>query len=180
MTKIAHSRTRKLAPRPMPGSLFTNPAASIFTGKVDGKLPETESLPFVKRKQPDRRKGGGYDYWAVKPSGNYGQDCETGRGYAQMLLPSLKYNAGINMLGSIVLDMIQAGPDENGKGLIIGFMAELSRELSSTRASLALFAAASADLRSIPTARLKAGRDTLRKLAAEAAIPTIKRLGSVI
>ena len=180
MTKIAHSRTRKLTPRPMPGSLFTHPAASIFTGKVDGKLPKMESLPFVKRKQPDRRKGGGYDYWAVNPSGNYARDCQTGNDYARLLLPHLKYNAGIPLLGSIVLDMIEAGDAESGKGLIIGFMAELSRELSSTRASLALFAAASADLRSIPTARLKAGRDTLRKLAAEAAIPTIKRLGSVI
>src|ERR1700730_18995813 len=68
MTKIAHSRTRKLAPRPIPSSVFTHPAASIFTGKVDGKLPKMESLPFVKRKQPDRRKGGGYDYWAVNPN----------------------------------------------------------------------------------------------------------------
>jgi hypothetical protein len=52
--------------------------------------------------------------------------------YAQMLLPFLKYNLGITMLGHIVLDMIRAGANKNGKGLVIGFMAELSRELSST------------------------------------------------
>jgi hypothetical protein len=49
-----------------------------------------------------------------------------------MLLPSLKYNLGITMLGHIILDMIRAGANKNGKGLVIGFMAELSRELSST------------------------------------------------
>src|ERR1700730_18812924 len=98
MTKIAHSRTRKLTPRPMPGSLFTHPAASIFTGKVDGKLPKMESLPFVKRKQRDGRKDGGYHYWAVNPSGDYRQDCQTGNDYAQLLLPHLKYNAGIVLL----------------------------------------------------------------------------------
>jgi hypothetical protein len=174
------SMRNKLSARPKPGSLFTHPAASIFTGKVDGKLPKMESLPFVKIRQT---KGTGYNYWVVKPSGNYSQDWQTGEEYAQMLLPFLKYNAGITMLGHIVLDMVQSGPDEKGKGLILGFMGELSRELSVTRSSLAIYAAASVDLRSDKkslTARLKAGHATLRKIAAKAAIPTIKRLGNAI
>jgi hypothetical protein len=125
--------------RPVPGSLFTDPLASVVTGKRDGKMPEVESLPFVKRRQP---KGTGYCYWVVNPSGNYARDCQTGNDYARLLLPHLKYNGGIVLLGSIVLDMIKAGDAENGKGLVVGFMGELSRELSKTRSSLAFAAAA--------------------------------------
>jgi hypothetical protein len=74
-----------------------------------------------------------------------------------------------------------AGNAKRDRGLVVGFMCELSRELSITRSSLEIYAAASVDdLTSLPTARLKAGHATLRKLAAEAAIPTIKRLGSVL
>jgi hypothetical protein len=103
---------------------------------IDGKLPKPDSLPFIKRRNP---KGSGYRYWAVNPSGDYGRDCETGAVYAKMLLPFLKYNAGISMLGSIVLDMIEAGNDKVGKGLIVGFMSELSIELSQTRGRIEFF-----------------------------------------
>jgi hypothetical protein len=163
--------------RPTPGSLYTHPAASIFTGKVDNKLPEMDSLPFIKRRP---KKGSGFHYWAVKPSGDYAQDCDTGCAYAQMLLPFLKYNLGITMLGRIVLDMIEDGPDKNGTGLVVGFMGELSRELSSARASLAFFAAAAAKPSTLLPRRLKGGQRTIRRAAAETAIPTLKRLGSVI
>lgn len=172
--------TRRHKARPMQmhlaGTLFSNPNASIFSGKVDGKLPAADSLPYVTRRTP---KGTGYCYWSVKPTGDYGKDCDTGRDYARMLLPHLKYNAGITMLGCIVLDMINAG-DRAGKGLIVGFMAEISRELASTRMSLALFAAAAARAPRGSTARVKAGRADLKRLVAKAAVPTIKRLANVL
>src|SRR6266542_4095636 len=89
--------------------------------------------------------------------------------YAQMLLPFLKYNLGITLLGHIVLDMIENGTDKNGKGLIVGFMAELSRELSSTRASLAIYAAAAAKPALL---KHKSGHAALRTIATRTAIPT--------
>jgi hypothetical protein len=162
--------------RPTPGSLYTDPAASIVTGRCDGKLPEMDSLPFIKKNPP---KIGGYCYWAVKPSNNYTIDCETGRAYAHMLLPFLKYNGGIPLLGFIVLDMIQSGT-KNGEGLVVGFMAELSRELSSTRASLVLFATAAARAPASLSPRLKNGHALLKRMAVKAAIPTVKRLANVI
>jgi hypothetical protein len=164
------------ARRPMPGSLYTHPAASIVTGKCDGRLPKMDSLPFVKKNPP---KVGGYCYWAVKPSGDYSADCNAGRAYAQMLLPFLKYNGGIPMLGYIIFDMIRSRADKKDKGLVVGFMAELSRELSSTRASLAIYAATAANPAPLPM-HLKRGRATLKRLAAKAAIPTLKHLGDVI
>lgn len=163
--------------RPMPGSLLTDPNASVLTGKVEGRRPKPDSLPFVKLNRP---KGSGYSYWVVKPSGNYTRDCESGREYAQMLLPFLKYNAGIVLLGCIVLDMIRAGEKKAGKGLVVGFMAELSRELSSTRSALYLYAAAAAVVpRKLPR-RLKSGAATLKKITTKAANDTMKRLGNVI
>lgn len=43
-----------------------------------------------------------------------------GREYARALLPFLKYNVGLTILGSVVVDMIRAGTDKS-KGLVIGF-----------------------------------------------------------
>ena len=103
-----------------------------------------EYLSFVKRNKP-RGKGGGFSYWVVKPSGDYVRDCATGRDYAQELLPHLKYHGGISLLGHIVLDMIRSGKHEEDRGLVIGFMAELSTQLSRTRANLAIYAAVTAN-----------------------------------
>jgi hypothetical protein len=174
--KTKRRRLSRPTPMQLAGTLFSHPGASIFTGKVDGKLPSPDSLPYVTRRAP---KGTGYCYWSVNPTSNYEKDCATGRDYAQLLLPHLKYNAGITLLGSIVLDMIRAGEEKAGKGLIVGFMSEISRELASTRMSLALFATAAARCPQGTPARLKAGRAELKQLAAKAAVPTIKHLGAV-
>ena len=65
--------------------------ASVFTGMRNGKMPEIEDLPFVKR----RRNGAGFHYWNVKPTGNYGEDCAIGNQLARLILPHLKYHGGI-------------------------------------------------------------------------------------
>ena len=54
--------------------------ASVFTGMRNGKMPEIEDLPFVKR----RRNGAGFHYWNVKPTGNYGEDCAIGNQLARL------------------------------------------------------------------------------------------------
>jgi hypothetical protein len=38
-------KTRTATPRPIPGSLYTHPAASIMTGKIDGTIASTRPLP---------------------------------------------------------------------------------------------------------------------------------------
>jgi len=47
----------------------------------NGKMPEIEDLPFVKR----RRNGAGFHYWNVKPTGNYGEDCAIGNQLARLI-----------------------------------------------------------------------------------------------
>ena len=62
--------------------------------------------------------------WDVKPSGNYGVDCELGREYAQQFIASCDGTYGWGaLLGPIVRDMIKSG-DESG--LVVGFMQEIS------------------------------------------------------
>src|SRR3954447_25469775 len=95
----------------------------------DGKMPEIEDLPFVKR----RRNGAGFHYWNVKPTGNYGQDCAIGNQLARLILPHLKYHGGISLLGSIVVDMMRTKQPEKHRGVIIGFMSEISINLSEAR-----------------------------------------------
>lgn len=124
----------------------------------------------MKRNKP-RGQGGGFSYWVVKPSGDYGRDCETGHGYAQELLPHLKYHGGISLLGCIVLDMIRSGKHEDDRGLVVGFMSELSTQLSRTRANLAIYAGVMANP--------KAPAD-IKKMLVKNAAPILKQLGDVL
>ncbi len=164
-TRLSEAEQMRRAP---PGSLYTNPFASVFTCEVDGKCPSFDALPFVKRNRPP---GSGYSYWVVKPSGDYRRDCATGHDYAHKLLPHLKYHGGISLLGSIVLDMIRSGKHEEDRGLVVGFMSELSTQLSCTRAKLAIYATV--------LANPKAPADVKKELIKNAA-PIIKQLGDVL
>jgi hypothetical protein len=79
----------------------------------------------------------------------------------------------------------RGGVDENGTGLIIGFMAELSQELATTRAELAIFAAAAA--KPVPafsprlspfSPMLRCGHAATKELATKTARPTLNRLAN--
>ncbi len=123
----------------------------------------------MKRNRPPES---GYSYWVVKPSGDYSRDCATGHGYAHELLPHLKYHGGISLLGSIVLDMIKSGQHERDRGLVVGFMSELSTQLSCTRAKLVVYA----------TLAAKPGKFgvNLKKELAKDAVPIVKHLRDVL
>jgi hypothetical protein len=75
--------------------------------------------------------------WSVKPTGNYGADCATGRAYAIEFLRSCDGSAGwTSLLQQIVADMIRAGtsgafaghPKVNG--IVIGFMGQIGRTVT--------------------------------------------------
>ena len=150
----------------LPESLYTDPYATVYFCRRDGKHKLPDALSFVKRNRPP---GSGYSYWVVKPSGDYGRDCASGHDYAQELVPHLKYHGGISLLGSIVLYMIRSGKHEEDRVLVIGFMSELSTQPSVTRASLVMYAAIAAK-----------GYASLKRLAAKSAVSTIKRLSDVL
>ena len=76
--------------------------------------------------------------WSVKPTGNYGDDCATGRAYAIEFLRSCDGTAGwTSLLQEIVGDMIRAGPDGDFadgdpkvNGIVIGFMGQIGRAVT--------------------------------------------------
>jgi len=80
--------------------------------------------------------------WAARPTGRYDEDCETGHAFA---IEFLKSNDGTNgwaaLLGSIVTDMINAGPmperwgdgTPHANGLVIGFMRVIGITLCASR-----------------------------------------------
>ncbi len=78
--------------------------------------------------------------WDVKPTGNYGDDCDTGRAYAIAFLKSCDRTIGWStLLAKIVSDMNRAGPrgaSPTGRpyidGVAVGFMCEIGRALSGT------------------------------------------------
>ena len=75
--------------------------------------------------------------WQVKPSGNYFDDCETGRAYAIEFLRSCDGTVGwSSLLTEIVKDMIGAGPvgtwPDGGvriNGVVVGFIGTIGNQL---------------------------------------------------
>lgn len=94
---------------------------------------ELYPLPFFNRKERCT--------WAVKPTGNYSADCETGRTFAIEFLKSCDGSAGwASLMAHIVTDMINAGtagrwPDgrPQGNGIVIGFMGVIGSALVHSR-----------------------------------------------
>lgn len=89
-------------------------------------------LPFIK----SLGRGKGFDYWSVETTGSYTEDCELGRQYAEQFLSLARINFHVTMLGPIVSNMIRKGPDD-AKGIVIGFMATISKTAFSFRALMA-------------------------------------------
>jgi hypothetical protein len=75
-----------------------------------GKVPHhADVLSFMKRRKP---KGSGINHWAVKPSGNYSRDYETGRARGSEYLAFIgRYptNGNATLLNSIVREMAERG-----------------------------------------------------------------------
>ncbi|MGA2494665.1 MAG: hypothetical protein ABSF67_17245 [Roseiarcus sp.] len=105
-------------------------AAATKKGRRKGiSLYERYQLPFfdVKRRST----------WAIKPTGAYSADCETGCAYAIKFLRSNDGSLGwTTLLTQIVNDMIGAGPSghwADGKaktnGVVVGFMGTIGKAL---------------------------------------------------
>jgi hypothetical protein len=66
--------------------------------------------------------------WDVKPTGNYGADCETGEAYAIEFLKTCDNSYGwASLMQSITSDMIRAG---SKNGIVIGFMGVIGSALA--------------------------------------------------
>lgn len=87
-------------------------------------ISHVTSLPFISSKQgiPGR------NWFDIKPTGDYGKDCEAGKVAAIMLFKAMRddkeeYTGGD--LQQIVLALASRDLQENGKGLIVGFFSYL-------------------------------------------------------
>jgi hypothetical protein len=111
---------------PRPPSKSRQRQAAPEPGSLDALC---SALPFLKRNHP-RKRGGGYTYWSVIPTGNYLADYEEGMRLAKLFLPVLRYVGGPVMLGSIVIDMIKTGIKDEENGLVLGFMRVIGQSCS--------------------------------------------------
>ena len=79
------------------------------------------SLPFVAVTQGD--DGTSKHFWSVAPSGDYGLDCATGRGYAHDALAYVQETGDVSIVRRIVVAM---PPARDHGGCEIGFLSELA------------------------------------------------------
>ncbi|WP_413989347.1 hypothetical protein ACMDCR_25760 [Labrys okinawensis] len=80
--------------------------------------PLADALSFVTRRKP---RGGGSNYWDVKPTGNYCDDYAAGKAFAEEYIAFLGLYptyGNTTLLGGIVVDMLPGGRN----GMVIGFM----------------------------------------------------------
>jgi hypothetical protein len=85
--------------------------------------PPYDRLPFVR----PSRKGKGRNFWAPRSTGRYMSDCELGEEYAEAAIPFLRSDR--ELLGYIVLGILEHGDNHKDRGIIIGFMIRLSNRL---------------------------------------------------
>jgi hypothetical protein len=103
------------------GALLRPQASSAAPCAEAGRL-KVEDLPFVRSKG----KGRGFDYWAVKSTGNYTDDYALGKSYAEAFLSlELTYGNVNALLGPIVLDIAQK--KRPARGIVLGFMGVISK-----------------------------------------------------
>lgn len=95
------------------------------------KPPLSDALSFV-----SKRKGGGFNYWDVKPTGSYEADCNAGTALAEEYLAFIgahpTYGNG-TLLTCIVHAMFdQAKDGDRWSGLHVGFLAGVNRYAMAT------------------------------------------------
>jgi len=123
------------------------------------KIHPLEALPFV-----SRRKKGGFNYWDVKPTGDYVRDCGLGASYAQAFIAHLRTIGGCTILAMIVMDMqknyrplgrTKSRPYYSGaeRGLIVGFMGGISRLSAYALHAIADISAMNLGLKARPVGR---------------------------
>lgn len=116
----------RMAAFPQRGNYFPNPHP-------------LSSLPFV------GTQGGDTCYWVVRPTGDYGRDCELGREYAAHYLQYLRANPNCvqGLLDAILRDMSKTGsdvPDSLTRGIWVGFISFISDQLQARALQIDPFA----------------------------------------
>lgn len=92
--------------------------------------PAPDALSFVIKR--NMRKGGGFNYWAVKPTGSYDADCDTGAMLAKEYLAFIgtyPTYGNATLLTCIVRDMIdQAKDGAPWSGMHVGFLTDVNQD----------------------------------------------------
>lgn len=117
------SRRSLLAGAAAAGATFALPGA-VFADVIEDDEPPRSilSLPFVRDTTRAERKAGLPPrlFWSVQPTGNYGEDCETGSSYAKIALDYMTRENSHQVMQWAVFDMMRAGPEHSG--IEVGFL----------------------------------------------------------
>lgn len=91
-------------------------------GRAAGPVAPVLSLPFVRAATRAEMRAGsaGRIFWSVQPSGNWAEDCRTGRRYGQMAVEYMGRSGQHQILQWAVIDMIRAGRQHSG--IEVGFL----------------------------------------------------------
>jgi hypothetical protein len=108
--------------------LMTN-VVELRPGRNLGEVPHhADALSFMERRKP---RGSGINHWNIAATGDYGQDCETGRELAREYLAYIGQYPTVGnatLLGCIVNDMVN-GLGDRGRlsGIEIAFLGAINR-----------------------------------------------------
>lgn len=85
-----------------------------------------DELPFVRSPTKAEKRAGvvGRIFWDVTPSGDYGEDCQTGRRFGRHALAYAVANDRNTAVHQPILAMIADGPDRSG--IEIGFISYIA------------------------------------------------------
>jgi hypothetical protein len=82
-----------------------------------------DRLPFVTAPVAGKTR----NFWAPRATGDYTFDCSLGAQYADAVIPMLRTDH--ILLGMITLGILEHGDNDNERGVIVGFMGQLSKKL---------------------------------------------------
>lgn len=94
---------------------------------LDEKHASKINPSFVKSKNPNAKKGGGCNWWSVQPSGNYVNDCNTGRILAEEYLQYVTTGPALPLQWILESMMANANDTKKITGIEVGFFGAIGR-----------------------------------------------------
>ncbi len=108
-------------------NIVTFPSATRSAPTNRQRAPGVDSLSFVKR----RKRGDGFDYWDVKTTGRYGEDCQLGHSLALEYLDFIGRCPTVGN-GTLLTCIVRSMMDHTQEGLLwsgahVGFLTHVNR-----------------------------------------------------
>lgn len=120
-------------PSPAHAAVVEPPATASASPPLPPKPLALLELPFVRKTTRAEQRAGLPPrlFWSVKPSGEYGKDCDTGNRYARLALDYMAHYRAPELMQWAVFDMMRAGPEHSG--IEVGFLSVFGQYGMATR-----------------------------------------------